>query len=129
MAFSLTALTESPEFNLEPSQNGHIMPFLRNVFGTVPQPLKFWSGYPAPGANKPPEHMKSQGPELVKAYTAEMTDLLGELSPGEASLGAWTMMDWFNSTDGGERIRQWTGRCLQSALTLSLCLCIHSQQL
>lgn len=90
------------KFKTEPTIKGHLLPFLRNAADAVPQPLKFWSSYPAPGSNKPKEQLAGQGPKPVKAYNHEMDRILHELSPGQPSLGAWTAIDWFNSTDGGE---------------------------
>ncbi|GJN93791.1 hypothetical protein Rhopal_006849-T1 [Rhodotorula paludigena] len=78
----------------------HILPFLHNTSTTFPQPLPFWSSYPAVGPNKPQRFMKKQGPGPTKKYNAAIRNALEELSPGEAYEGAWRQLEWYNVTDG-----------------------------
>lgn len=88
------------EFDLEPSIDAHILPFLRNVSSNIPQPLKIWSGNPAPAPNKPVAWLETQGPAPTMRYNDEMNGVLAELSPGELSMGAWKQVEWYNTTDG-----------------------------
>jgi hypothetical protein len=92
----------APGFRTAPSLEMHINPFLTNTSTASPLPLKLWSGYPAPGANKPVKYLIRQGPNATRTYNFAMHDLLEQTSPGELSMGAWRQVDWFNSTDGGE---------------------------
>ncbi|GAA5979275.1 hypothetical protein JCM11641_001979 [Rhodosporidiobolus odoratus] len=79
----------------------HVLPFLANTSSTVPRPIPFFSGYPAVPANKPPEYLGVQGPEPTKRYNEEMEKALAELGEGNSWRGEWSMLEWYNATDGG----------------------------
>lgn len=78
----------------------HISPFIRNTSALIPRPIPFFSGYPAVPPNKPVQWLGIQGPEVTQKYNREMLAALEEVSPEGSIDGGWTMLQWYNVTDG-----------------------------
>lgn len=78
----------------------HISPFIRNTSSLIPRPIPFFSGDPAVPPNKPVEWMGIQGPEVTKQYNQELLSALEVVSPEASIDGGWTMLQWYNVTDG-----------------------------
>ncbi|BGP27467.1 hypothetical protein JCM10295v2_006435 [Rhodotorula toruloides] len=78
----------------------HISPFIRNTSSLIPRPIPFFSGYPAVPLNKPVQWVDIQGPEITQRYNREMLVALEEISPEGSIDGGWTMLQWYNVTDG-----------------------------
>ncbi|GAA5891594.1 hypothetical protein JCM8208_007333 [Rhodotorula glutinis] len=87
-------------WNVQETLDLHLSPFLEHASSSSPRPLAFFSGYPAVPANKPPTYLPRQGADNTQRYNADVRELLGKVSPGEASDGARTMLDWYGMTDG-----------------------------
>jgi len=88
-------------WNVQETLDLHLSPFLAHAASSSPRPLAFFSGYPAVPPNKPPTYLPRQGAKNTQQYNADVRELLEKVSPGEASEGAWTMLDWYGVTDGG----------------------------
>ncbi|EGU11442.1 Glycoprotein gp2 [Rhodotorula toruloides ATCC 204091] len=78
----------------------HISPFIRNTSSLIPRPIPFFSGYPAVPPNKPVQWIGIQGPDVTQRYNREMLAALDEVSPEGSIDGGWTMLQWYNVTDG-----------------------------
>ncbi|GAA5933777.1 hypothetical protein JCM3775_000281 [Rhodotorula graminis] len=89
-------------WNVRETLDLHLAPFLAQTSSATatPRPLTFFSGYPAVPANKPPTYLPRQGAASTRQYNADVRELLDNVSPGEPSEGAWTMLEWYNVTDG-----------------------------
>lgn len=97
------ALANTPrraDFDAEQTRKYHVKPWMAGTNHSLPRPLALWSGYMAPGPNKPVAWLEAQGPEIVQKYNKAMKEVLEEESEGEVWEGAWRSLEWYGVTEG-----------------------------
>lgn len=84
------------------SINGLIKPINAFMQSSFPRPINLWGSVHAPGSNKPPAWLVSQGAGSVQDYNAQMKAGIDEVRTGRIVDGVTGWLDFYGMTDGAK---------------------------